>query len=247
MNIHAKKKNSLSIIIPVLNEAKNLKNLTEKIYQNTKNIKKEIIFVDDNSIDNSVIILKKLKKKFRSFKFFVRKQNNDLTQSCFLGIKKSRYNHILIMDGDGQHNPIYIKRMFKLYLKNKTDFVIAAREFKKIEESLGFIRFFASKFLIYLINFLFVKKTTDPMSGYFIFNKSFYTKNKRYFFGKGYKILLDFIYSTSDDIKIIDYKINFLVRKKEKSKMNFKILIILICFILRKILINLKLIFWKFF
>ncbi len=43
--------NSLSIIIPVLNEKKNLINLTNKIYKNTKGLKVEVIFVDDNSND----------------------------------------------------------------------------------------------------------------------------------------------------------------------------------------------------
>ena len=240
-----KKNNSLSIIIPVLNEEKNLEILTKKIYQNTKNLKKEIIIVDDNSKDNSMLILKKLKKKYKNFQYFTRKKKNDLTQSCFLGIKKSKYNNILIMDGDGQHNPIYIQRMLKLFLRNKTDFVIGVRRFNKIEESLSLIRFFASKFLIYLIDYLFTYKTMDPMSGYFIFKKSFYIKNKRFLFGKGYKILLDLIYSTPGKIKIIDYKIKFVIRKKGKSKMGFKILILLISFIIRKILINLKINFLK--
>ena len=69
-----KKNNSLSIIIPVLNEEKNLEILTKKIYQNTKNLKKEIIIVDDNSKDNSMLILKKLKKKYKNFQYFTRKK-----------------------------------------------------------------------------------------------------------------------------------------------------------------------------
>ena len=72
------------------------------------------------------------------------------------------------------------------------------------------------------------------MSGYFLFKKKFYLKNKKYFFGKGYKILADLIYSTPARLKIIDYKIKFLKRKKEKSKMSLKILLILILFIFSK-------------
>ncbi len=83
-----KKKNNLSIIIPVLNENQNLINLTNKIYRNTKGLKFEIIFIDDNSEDGSHKILKLLKKKYRNFKYFIRKKNNDLTQSCFFGIYK---------------------------------------------------------------------------------------------------------------------------------------------------------------
>ena len=136
--------NALSIIIPVLNEKKNLINLTSKIYKNTKGLKIEIIFVDDNSNDGSYEILKSLSQKYRNFKFFVRKKDKDLTQSCFYGIKKSKYKNILIMDGDGQHNPKYIKKMLNILINKKSDFVVGARRFDDIDESLSLLRFVAS-------------------------------------------------------------------------------------------------------
>tara|TARA_B100000674_G_C37580817_1_gene796228 strand:+ start:78 stop:239 length:162 start_codon:yes stop_codon:yes gene_type:complete len=48
-------KNNLnfSIVIPILNESKNIKVLTNKIILNCKNFNYEIIFVDDNSSDGS--------------------------------------------------------------------------------------------------------------------------------------------------------------------------------------------------
>ena len=226
--------NSLSIIIPVLNEKKNLINLTSKIYKNTKGLKIEVIFIDDNSNDGSYKILKSLNKKYRNFKFFVRKKDRDLTQSCFYGIEKSKYKNILIMDGDGQHNPKYIKKMFSIFINKEADFVVGARKFDDINESLSLLRFTASKILIYIFKVLFKLKTSDPMTGYFIFKKKFYIINKNFFFGKGYKILADLLYSSPKKLKIIDYKIKFLKRKNEKSKMSFKVLLILIFFIFQR-------------
>ena len=231
-----KKNNSLSIIIPILNEKNNLRGLVKRIYQNTTGLKKEIIFIDDNSEDDSISELRILKKKLSNLRYFVRLKNRDLTQSCFLGIKKSKNKNILIMDGDGQHNPIYIKGMFNLFLKKKADFVVGTRDFREIGESLSFIRFLASKILIFILDITLKRKTADPMSGFFIFKKIFYKKNKKLFFGKGYKILADFIYSSKKKLKIYDYKIKFKVRKKGKSKMSFKVLIILIYFIIKKII-----------
>ena len=55
--------NKFTIVIPVYNEAKNLKILIPEIYRELKNEKFEIIIVDDNSSDITVKILKKFKKK----------------------------------------------------------------------------------------------------------------------------------------------------------------------------------------
>ena len=45
--------NKFTIVIPVFNEAKNLKILVPKIYRQLKNIKFRLIIVDDNSNDDT--------------------------------------------------------------------------------------------------------------------------------------------------------------------------------------------------
>ena len=90
-----------TIVIPVYNEAKNLKILIPKIYRELKNRKFEIIVVDDNSTDMTSQILKKFKKK--NFCHLIRKNDRDLSKSCILGFKKSKYNNIIVMDVDLQH------------------------------------------------------------------------------------------------------------------------------------------------
>lgn len=58
----------LSIVIPILNEEKNLLNLVSQIKNNFKNILYEVIFVDDNSTDNSKKIITSIIKKNKHFK-----------------------------------------------------------------------------------------------------------------------------------------------------------------------------------
>ena len=83
-----------SIVIPVYNEAKNLQILVPKIYKVLKNIKFELIIVDDNSRDDTSKILKKFKKK--NLHHLVRKKKRDLSKSCIDGFKKAKYNSIKI-------------------------------------------------------------------------------------------------------------------------------------------------------
>ena len=90
--------------------------------------------------------------------------------------------------------------------------------------------------LILIVNLLLGKKTSDPMSGFFMFKKSVFTKSKQILIKKGYKILLDLIYSGNKSILVTDININFDSRKKGNSKMNYKILFVLILMILEKFL-----------
>ena len=71
------------------------------------------------------------------------------------------------------------------------------------------------------------------MSGFFIFKKNIYKANKNKLYAKGYKILLDIIYSTEEKLKIIDVDINFRQREKGSSKMGFKVIYILVLTIIK--------------
>lgn len=225
-------KKSLSIIIPVLNEELNIKPLTNKIIKTLKKYKFEIIFVDDSSTDSSKKILKKLKSKYPYFKPIFRSKKRDLSKSCFDGIKKSKYENILIMDGDLQHDPKFIPKMFNKYIKNNLDLVVGARKlYKPNNPGLSETRRFASLVLIKLFSFFNIK-TKDPMSGFFLFKKKIFTKNKKRYFGKGFKILADLIINSKPSLNTEDVYIDFKRRYENESKMNYKILLILINFYL---------------
>ena len=228
-------KNKISIVIPALNEEKNIKPLTKRIIKNLRNIKFEIIFVDDNSIDQSKTVLLALSKKYKFFNPLLRKKDRDLTQSCFDGIEKSKYPNILIMDADLQHNPKYIPLMLKVF-NNDNDVVVGARKLTSGKnKGLSEFRRFASVILIFFFK-IFNIKTTDPMSGFFIFKKQLYKKNKKYYFGRGFKILADILINSKDKLKTKDVYIDFNRRYESESKMSFKILVILIQFYLTSLL-----------
>ena len=229
----------LSIIIPVLNEGKNIAKLVEEIknekkFLNLSNL--ELIIVDDNSTDNTEIILRKIKKKNKFLKYYIRKKKKkDLTKSCLLGFNKALYPNILVMDGDLQHPPKFIKHMLNVFISRKYDFVIGTRNLlKKKDPGLSYIRYVSSLFIIITINFLLGNKTKDPMSGFFIFKKEIYKKNKKNLYGVGYKILADLIYSSNNNLKIADIDIFFDKRRSGKSKMNIWVLFQLIIFIITK-------------
>ena len=226
----------LSIVIPILNEAKNINQLIPEINKIKKKInlnRLEVLLIDDNSHDNIKNVVTRLKKKYSYLKLFIRKnKKKDLSKSCIEGFNKAKYKNILVMDGDLQHPPQYIEKMYNVFINQKCDFVIGSRDLlKRKNYGLSQIRRLFSIILIIMINFLLGNKTKDPMSGFFIFKKEIYIKNKKKLFSSGYKILSDLIYSSKNNLKIKDVTIRFDRRISGKSKMNLSILLILIYFI----------------
>ncbi|MDC2976194.1 glycosyltransferase [Candidatus Pelagibacter sp.] len=212
----------ISVIIPTLNEKKNIQLISRKLLK-IKFIH-EIIFVDDNSSDGTFLEIKKL-KKFKKIRGFLRKKNRDLCKAVIFGVNKAKKNNILVMDCDLQHDVFFIKKMWKNFNQRKVDMVIASRfKKKKFSGNLGFVRSLFSVFTIIIINIVLGKKTTDPLSGFFICKKEIITKYKKSFFAKGYKILFDIIYNGQNNLIIYDYGIIFKKRIHEKSKFNFKII-----------------------
>ena len=222
-----------TIVIPVYNEAKNLKILIPKIYKQLKNEKFELIVVDDNSNDGTLRTLKKFRRK--NFHHLIRKTERDLSKSCILGFKKARYKNIIVMDGDLQHKPSDLKRILYVYFKYNPDIVVGTRDLFKIKKhNLNFLRLLASRILILIVNLLLGNKTSDPMSGFFVFKKKIFQKSEKKMIKKGYKILLDLLYIKNQNVEVIDVNINFDSRMKGKSKMNLKILLYLISMISKK-------------
>ena len=139
------------------------------------------------------------------------------------------------MDGDLQHKPSDIKKFLNIFYKIRPDFVVGTRDlFKNKRHNLNFLRLFASRMLILIVNSLLGNKTSDPMSGFFMFKKRVFKKSQKKLIKKGYKILLDLLYINNQKVRVIDVNINFDSRMKGKSKMNLKILFYLISMISKK-------------
>ena len=170
--------NKFSIVIPTYNEKQNISILVNKITKNLKHLSYEIIVIDDNSTDGTTKVLKKIKSSKKNFSFCIRKKKQrDLSQSLIMGIVRSKFNNIIVMDGDLQHNPNYLSKIVKIFFKDKIDILTCVRNFNK-RYGLSYPRYFASLLLIIFINFFLGKKISDPMSGFFMFKKIYIKRIK---------------------------------------------------------------------
>jgi dolichol-phosphate mannosyltransferase len=195
-------KKNLLIIIPTLNEDKNI----NKIYKKITNVNKKyfILFIDDNSDDESQQIIKILKKKNKRVKYIFREKKIGIGYAHVEGLKyasKNKFKYVCTMDSDGTHDPIYIKKM--LNLLKKSDIVITNRFLiKKSLKGFGFFRILITKIRYYLVWFLLGSKL-DGSGGFRIYD---FNKTK----------IKDIIESKALDYNFLWQSIFLLERKKYK-------------------------------
>lgn len=163
----------ISIIIPVYNEEIYIKKILYKINL-IKNLKKEIIIVNDGSNDETLKILKdndcnKLYDKLISYD-----KNMGKGYAVRQGINQSSGDIVIIQDADLEYNPNNYEILIEPILKNKAKVVYGSRVLpggnrqrpKTIDTK---IRIFANGFLTLLSNFLNGQKLTDCHTCYKVF------------------------------------------------------------------------------
>ena len=209
------------IVIPTLNESKNIKTLVYKIF---KNYKLKILVIDDNSRDGTINILNQLKKKFVNFNFKVRKTKKGLGSAHLEGISygyKKKFNFCLTLDADGTHNPKDIKKVLNLINKKNYDVINTSRFLRKNSLSdWPYIRRFITILRYCLVKF-FLNTKFDSSSGFrcYDLNKVQFkhikkVKNKDFFF------LIEILYILQkNDYKIKDIPITLKYRETGSSKM----------------------------
>ncbi len=130
-----------SIVIPLFNESQNIKFLIEEINFSLKDFQEfEIILINDNSIDNTLDIIKKI--NYKNIKILNNKNNKGQSFSIHKGIKHSLNNIIVTIDGDGQNDPSDISKLIKLYLQKDNIKLVGGIRLKRKD---NYIKIISSK------------------------------------------------------------------------------------------------------
>jgi dolichol-phosphate mannosyltransferase len=139
-----------SIIIPIYNEEKNIEILLKEIKLSLKNYKNyQVVIIDDCSSDKSNLQVQNYIDNNIIENIYLLKNNKNRGQSYSInhGIKNSKFNTIITIDGDGQNNPVDIPKLLEFYLSHDEIFFVGGIR-KNRKDS--FIKIISSK----LANFI---------------------------------------------------------------------------------------------
>ncbi len=133
----------LSIVIPTLNEADNIKDLLQRLEESLiPAFDFEIIFIDDHSDDATCEIIEAISES-KSFPIAVYTKNGERGKSFSLieGFRKAKNDIVCMIDADLQYPPEAIPKMFHK-IQSGADIIIANRT----DMNTGPVRSWLSKF-----------------------------------------------------------------------------------------------------
>ena len=147
-----KKNIKISIVIPVYNEQDNVSKISIKLVEILEKITNgyEIIFVDDCSLDDTLLNLVSINKKNNKIKYLEMSRRFGYQNSIFAGLEHSSGDAVITMDADFEHPPAYI---FEMYDKWKEGYEVVNMVRDSYNQKTFIFNFFG-KLFYKIMNFL---------------------------------------------------------------------------------------------
>ena len=117
MDIKKNNFTSISFVVPCYNEEDNISDVINEIESaviSFSNIVYEIIIIDDASKDNTLKIIKEMKKMNKKIKKIQNKVNKGLGGSIKKGLDNIQNDYVMYLPGDNCHSKTEIKKLLKV-------------------------------------------------------------------------------------------------------------------------------------
>lgn len=165
----AKTYSSVSIVIPVYNEQNLIKKILAKVNSaKVSGLDKEIIVVDDGSLDGTTAILKSL--RMPGLKKVFLSPNRGKGVALRAGFKIARGDIVIVQDADLEYNPDDYPILLSPILAGSAQVVYGSRELKINMHSYPLF-FIGGKLVTFVTKLLFGGKLTDVPTGYKVFDR----------------------------------------------------------------------------
>jgi dolichol-phosphate mannosyltransferase len=227
----------LAVVVPTFNERENIPLLIDLLKEVLAGIEWEIIFVDDSSPDGTADVVRKFALTDRRIRILQRVGRQGLSSACIEGMLATPAAHIAVMDADLQHDESILPQMLSRMKADHLDIVVASRNVTG-----GSMGDFQAK-RVWLSNLgnrisrLVCKcDVTDPMSGFFLVDGSYFRLVARRLSGKGFKILVDLLASSPRPLRIGEVGYRFRTRQRGESKLDVNVEFEYLSLILDKII-----------
>ena len=151
----------VGIIMPAFNEQMNIGNTLSLIPKNISE-KLDIVVIDDGSTDKTFEIASSYDTIL--IHHSINRGNGAAIQTGLEFCRKKKYDIIIIIDADGQHEPKYIKNFIKPIVEENYDYVIGNRF--QYYYDMTTIKKVCSKVMSLILSLILGQRISDPTMGY---------------------------------------------------------------------------------
>lgn len=204
------------IIIPAFNEEKNINNVVQNLILNCPDY--DYLIVNDCSLDQTAKICRE-----NGYNYLSLPSNLGIggaVQAGYIYADENDYDITVQIDGDGQHDPIYIKEMLEIMETQKNDMVIGSRFIECKGFQTSFLRRVGIKLIQGVIYLCCGVKITDTTSGYRLCSKEltkFYAQN----YAQDYPEPEAIVAAVLNGYKVQEIPVIMHERKEGTSSINF--------------------------
>ncbi len=171
----------ISIIVPVFNEEKTIKKILEKIneleiWKKNQNLSKEIIVIDDKSVDKTRRILEESSELFT--KLIINEKNFGKGYSVKKGLEVSAGDYVLIQDADEEYDPNDYVKFLECVEKFDADLIIGSRFiYDRYTRSHNFLNKIGNGLITLIFNLIYNTTFTDIYCCYIFFKRKLINPN----------------------------------------------------------------------
>ena len=211
----------LAVVVPTFNERENIPLLISALREALGGLRWEIVFVDDDSPDGTAEVIEEIARRDGTVRLLRRVGRRGLSSACIEGALATSAGVIAVMDADLQHDEHVLPPMLARLREEGLDVVVGTRnaqggsmgEFSTRRRLLSGIGQRISSAVCRC-------ELSDPMSGFFLFRRSFFLEVVPRLHGGGFKILVDMLASSGRPVRLAEVGYQFRGRVHGESKLD---------------------------
>jgi len=226
----------LTVVVPTFKERDNIPLLVEKLAHALAGVDWEVVFVDDNSPDDSAAVARRIGETDSRVRCVRRIGRRGLAGACIEGMLSSQAKYVAVMDADLQHDETLLTGMLAR-LRGDFDLAVASR-FADGASAAGLSsarREHASRVSNALTRRLLGVTLSDPMSGFFMMRRERFEELASQLSSQGFKILLDIVATARGNLRIAELPFVFAERQHGESKLDTRVALDFAALVLAKL------------
>jgi len=213
----------LTIVVPTYNERQNIRPLIALLEAALKGRDWEVIFVDDDSPDETAKEVRAVNRERANVRVVHRIGQRGLAGACIEGILSSIAPIVAVMDADLQHDETKLAEMLALMQADPAlDLVIGSRNVAEGSSGSGLSAFrkWGSDVATAMARRILKITAADPMSGFFMLCRQSFNGVVVGLQKQGFKILADMLSASKGRWKVREVGYTFRSRQFGDSKMD---------------------------